>query len=92
MQTLSRFDALINEFDRALKTLGAPQALQSRATPKAVHDALELSEEGARGHPPQINLTQYCAPAKSNIATSRYTSVKLHNQQMRANPKVPISH
>lgn len=45
MQTLSRFDALINEFDRALKTLGAPHVLQSRATPKAAHDALELSED-----------------------------------------------
>lgn len=44
MQTLSRFDALINEVDRALKTLAAPHALQSRATPSALHDPLELSE------------------------------------------------
>lgn len=44
MQTLSRFDGLINEFDRALKTLGAPHALQSRATPKALADAPELNE------------------------------------------------
>ena len=45
MQTLSRFDALINEFDRALKTLGAPDALQSRATPKASNDALVPNEQ-----------------------------------------------
>ena len=44
MQTLSRFDALINEFDRALKTLAAPHALQARTMPKAPHDALALSE------------------------------------------------
>ena len=44
MQTLSRFDALINEFDRFLKTLGAPNVLQSRPIPKATHDALALSE------------------------------------------------
>ena len=44
MQTLSRFDSLINEFDRALKTLAAPHALQARPMPKAPHDALELSE------------------------------------------------
>jgi ubiquinone biosynthesis monooxygenase Coq7 len=44
MQTLSRFDALINEFDRALKTLAAPHALQARTMPKAAHDALALSE------------------------------------------------
>ena len=45
MQTLSRFDALINEVDRALKTLAAPHALQARATPTALHDPLELSEQ-----------------------------------------------
>ena len=43
MQTQSRLDAFINEIDRALKTLGAPHSLQSRATPKAAQDALELS-------------------------------------------------
>ena len=37
MQTLSRFDALITEFDRALKTLGEPHALQSRPVPEAGH-------------------------------------------------------
>lgn len=45
MQTLSRFDALINEFDRALKTLAAPHALQSRETPTALHDPLKLTEQ-----------------------------------------------
>ena len=45
MQTLSRFDALLNELDRALKTLGAPHALQSRPMPKAADAALALNEE-----------------------------------------------
>ena len=45
MQTLSRFDALINELDRALKTLGAPHALQSRATPRAASSGGKLDEQ-----------------------------------------------